>query len=376
MNVTKEFEKWAKGFSGCNGGNLHGALWFCGIEWGMGKDHEIGEELARNVSKPPQIYESAEDILKNATTGKPYPYGIKLIKLITAIRGGSVSDYRRVASGTPFPFHRDSDFFQLNLFPVAFKEVDPQLWIDKYKTAIGLPTRDAYVRWCRENRFPQMRSWVEKGKPKLIVGIGAGRERKPDFKEAFGFTAAWENEETIEGKKLVWMRNGKAILAIIPFLGYQNGLLNTDQLVEAFGERLGAILNGQEGAARSRTTFTQPRATRRVVRIPPTPKTVAQVPAPIGTAGWGLTFGSALGSDAMRINRRLCDVPKTIAEICTGTAHDRLGPQVKEARAREHLKWHWEGNSGAARAPEVAHVCIGAHEGFPRALLPAGVNEA
>jgi len=49
-----------------------------------------------------------------------------------------------------------------------------------------------------------MWSWVEKAKPKLIVGVG--RSRKADFKAAFGFTDARETDETIVGRKLVLMR--------------------------------------------------------------------------------------------------------------------------------------------------------------------------
>src|SRR2546428_1622269 len=159
MNVTRDFERWATAFSGCNGGNLHGAIWFCGIEWGTGKDHEIGEELRKNVSKPQQIYQSLEDISKNAATGKLYPYGVKLIKLIRAMRLSD--DYT-----TPFPFHRQAQFFQLNLVPIAFKEVDTQLGIDRHRMATGLPARDAHVQRGREYRLPQMRSWVQHGNPK------------------------------------------------------------------------------------------------------------------------------------------------------------------------------------------------------------------
>lgn len=109
-NVSPDFATWAKGFSGCNGGNLHGAIWACGIEWGTGKDHEISRELRDNVSNPPQIYRSLEDIIR-------YPYGIKLIKLITAM--GLPGRYTN-----QFPFHPKSQFFQLNLFPIAFKSVN------------------------------------------------------------------------------------------------------------------------------------------------------------------------------------------------------------------------------------------------------------
>jgi hypothetical protein len=84
---------------------------------------------------------------------------------------------------------------------------------------------------------------MQEGQPKLVIGVG--RSHKDDFQKAFGFNGA-ENEESIEGGKLVWASNGKAIFAVIPFLGFQNGLLNSDQLLQAFGERLGAILHGHD----------------------------------------------------------------------------------------------------------------------------------
>ena len=231
MNPTKRFETWAQGFSGCDGGNLHGSVWFCGIEWGMGKDHDLETELDLSVSEPPQIYETPSEILN-------YPLGIKLIKLITAMRGGAVHDYHRVAYETPYPFHRDSDYFKLNLFPVAFRKVDPKLWVEKYRAATGLSTRDEYLQWCQENRFPKMRSWMERGRPELIVGVGSSCSS--EFQSAFGFPGVG-TEETIEDRKLLWMSNGNAVLAVIPFLGpFQ---LDSDRRIQAFGERLGALRN-------------------------------------------------------------------------------------------------------------------------------------
>lgn len=116
MGVTPAFERWSKGYSGCDGGNLKGEVWFCGIEWGLGKEHPIDEELKVDRSKVPQEYASSEVILK-------YPnVGIRLIKLITAMRGGSVQNYDYVARETPFPFHKRSQYFKLNLFPVACKD--------------------------------------------------------------------------------------------------------------------------------------------------------------------------------------------------------------------------------------------------------------
>jgi hypothetical protein len=76
-------------------------------------------------------------------------------------------------------------------------------------------------------------------------------------------------------------------------------------------------------------------------------KTVMKVPTRAGAPGWGLTFGSVPGTAAMRVNCQLCDVPKMIAEICAGTAQDAWGPKsVDASRARDHLKWHLDGNTG------------------------------
>src|SRR3990172_9532296 len=73
LNVTPEFEKWARGFSGCDGGNPKGSIWLCGIEWGLGKEHSLEEELRTPVSEPPQIYKSSEDVLKSPE-GRTYPF--------------------------------------------------------------------------------------------------------------------------------------------------------------------------------------------------------------------------------------------------------------------------------------------------------------
>ncbi len=54
MNPTIRFKTWGKGFSSCDGGNLHGSVWFCGIEWGAGKEHGLEQELNDSVSDPPQ----------------------------------------------------------------------------------------------------------------------------------------------------------------------------------------------------------------------------------------------------------------------------------------------------------------------------------
>jgi hypothetical protein len=74
------------------------------------------------VSEPPQIYETADDIFRDRDSGRHYPYGIKLMKLIAAMRGKTVSGYQRVAYEMPFPFHRESDLFPVESIPDRFQE--------------------------------------------------------------------------------------------------------------------------------------------------------------------------------------------------------------------------------------------------------------
>jgi hypothetical protein len=240
MNATPKFEKWGKGFSGCDGGNLQGSVWFCGIEWGTGKDHPLETELNLSVSEPLQIYETADDIFMDRASGRRYPLGVKLTKLIAAMRGRSVSEYRSVAYENPFLFHRRSDYFKMNLYPVAFRNVDAKLWVDQYQRLTGLATRDQYLQWCRKHRFPQMQSWVNRGQPKLVVGIGT--TFSDDFFAAFGATGR-RNHERVNDANLVWSNtnSGNTRIAVIPFLGYQKGSLNSDRLLQSFAERLAVI---------------------------------------------------------------------------------------------------------------------------------------
>lgn len=235
--MNDDFVKWAMSFSGCDGGNLYGQVWFCGIEWGGEDEHPLKEEIKVPVHDPPQRYNEAGDILR-------WPnYGVRLIKLITAIRGGRVEDYRSVACAMPFPFERSSDYFKLNLYPIAFASVASRHWESEYRELTGIETLNGYLRWCRQYRFPQIRSWVARGQPKLVVGIGLGE--RLNYISAFGATDV-RGPEKVDNHGSLWrakINGGRGHLAVTPFLGYQQGSLSTDAQLQAFGVRLGEILS-------------------------------------------------------------------------------------------------------------------------------------
>jgi hypothetical protein len=156
--------------------------------------------------------------------------------------GKPVNRYCRVLTQRPFPFHRTSHFFKLNLFPIAFQGINKRVWGKDYSTCSGFQTPDGYLEWCRNFRFPRMRAWAKRWRPKLI--IGAGSTFKADFKRAFGFEAARETKEDINGAKLVWMSRDATVLAVIPSLARPGrGLLSNPADFQACGKRLRALLD-------------------------------------------------------------------------------------------------------------------------------------
>jgi hypothetical protein len=185
------------------------------------------------VSSPPQVYKEPSTILR-------YQAGIKILKLIAAMRGLPVQDYEKVAYESPFPFHKDSNFFKLNLFPVAFRDISPSRWTLEFAEATGLATKKDYEDWCVNHRFPEIRSWTSQGHPQLVVGLGL--THADNFCRAFPFEGE-TREEGILDRRLVWVSNGANTLAVTPALSSPSGL-NSDQLLQAFGARLARFMVG------------------------------------------------------------------------------------------------------------------------------------
>ena len=342
MAVDPEFAKWAKGFSGCDGGNLEGSIWLCGIEWGLGKSHTLKEELQEDVTRPPQKYKNADDV-RRPPGGRPYPFNTMFLKLVAAMRGWPLEKYKAIANEEPFPFHRESDYFKLNLFPVAFPEVDPALW-KQYSAETGLSSRAEYLQWCRENRFPKIRNWVKQGQPKLIVCVGLSCIE--DFHSAFGISGKRHEETPIQGRRLVWFADDTTTLAVVPF-PTQSGL-NSDQSIQAFGRRLSDIVGMKQ--ERDCSPSPAPRASNVASR------------ALSATDGWNATYSEPQsGAQTEFIEKALSDVPRTADEIAT-IANFIAGRDVVEpARVTGHLKYHHKTmgkhlrRGRQSRMPEIQH---------------------
>lgn len=206
------------------------------VEHGLQACAEGGTRKAGREA--PQRYKRPEDVLWRPEGGS-HPFNQMFLKLVVAMRGRDVQEYMSLLDETPFPFHKESDFFKMNLFPIAFPADEDELWTEEHTAATGLASKPAYREWCRESRFPRIRSWVRRGRPRLIIAVGLARE--DEFQRAFDLQGA-NRDEWIEGARLRWMSDGRTILAVVPFPHSSAGL-NSNSRIQAFGERLSELLH-------------------------------------------------------------------------------------------------------------------------------------
>ena len=235
IKVKDEFTKWAKGFSGCDGGNIDGPIWICGIEYGG------NEELTFSDVSQPKYYSSDDD--REKLIHGTQRYNVKALKLYSAILGHDVSSYRNVALENKF-LDKDSDLFKLNLYPIPFKKDKDDLWTREKYDQTGLPTKSIYRAWCQLYLFDEIRKWAKKHSPKLIIATGISYYN--EFIMAFGGIDTVHNaeikKEKILDRELLWLKinDDRTILAITPFLGGRYGL-NSDELLEQFGKDISNI---------------------------------------------------------------------------------------------------------------------------------------
>ena len=245
IKAKTEFKEWAEGFSGCDGGNLKGPIWFCGIEYGG--DESEGSLKFEKLEEPPEITEAYRlEFVK-------YQYNQKVLKIYAAMLNRELKDYRDlcIKEGA---FAKDSELFKLNLYPIAFHNDSDSLWEKWLCEKTGFPTKPIYRAWCQINRFKFFYDLVQKYSPKII--IGTGRAYKNDFLIAFGgIDNVFENSgnikaENIDDSRLSFeyaiVNNGKTILVISPFLGGRYGL-SSDVQIESFGRKISEICDQHFG---------------------------------------------------------------------------------------------------------------------------------
>ena len=238
MSISKRFENWALGYSGCDGGDIGGpsspSTWVCGIEWGGGHTPEaLATHMEEDATQPPSGY-------INWMENLAYIFNWQAMKLLSAINGGPVSEYKKFAETVqPFVEGRRG-YFKMNLYPIGFKDTSHSRWHNQFADITGLEEKSDYLAWCSEYRFPQIRRWAASAKPKLILCLG--KSYAAEFKAAFHDIEAEFNHESIDDRDLFWSENSHgSLVVVIPFMVNRNGLVRNVS-IQKFGARISQLL--------------------------------------------------------------------------------------------------------------------------------------
>lgn len=245
--VNAIFEKWATGFSGCDGGDIgtpqRTSIWFCGIEWGGG--HPADEQallqlFAQDVRVPAEGYTN--------TYGQPdwkenlaYIFNWQAMKLLSAINGGIISEYKLFAEKVR-PFAKGKKgYYKMNLYPLAFRSTSHQLWQEAFAKATGFEKKQDYIEWIGLRRLPIFKSWVQTYAPKLIVC--AGITYSSEFRRAFVDEGLEFNHEIIDERELHFVVNKNGtIVVVIPFMVNRYGLTRNTS-IQKFGDRIRELMH-------------------------------------------------------------------------------------------------------------------------------------
>jgi len=250
MMINNDFIKWAQSFSGCDGGNINGKIWLCGIEWGGG-DYSIEldfqkETLLMNSSIPHRTPEDRNKILRNENRRSTYDINAyKLLSVIHEEKSLKMIDYRAWVNRVK-PFEENSDYFKLNLYPISFKTTNDALWNENWKQKTGIENKYLYRLSCWKYRFPIFKELVNTYNPQLILCVG--KSYTTDYLLAFeglekiNFSGNIKTE-SIENDELLWLNinNNQTILCITPFLTNAGNLVGNDK-ISKFGIKISEIL--------------------------------------------------------------------------------------------------------------------------------------
>lgn len=244
--MNDNLKRWARSFSGCDGGFIKANTWLCGIEWGAGSKDDYYEytlplEIKNGEVKPTTNTHDWEESIS-------YRYGVNFAKLYTAINNGNVCNYKDVVSMS------GNELFKLNLYPIAFDSTDHALWkkhgIDKIT---GFETKHLFNTWCFFNRFPFFSNLRKIHQPKLIICTGI--DYLKDFLMFFGGeesikklntdTITPNSKENQHDRRYFWLKlDEDTLMIVIPFFTGRYGL-NSNYLLQEMGNRIQQLIEHQ-----------------------------------------------------------------------------------------------------------------------------------
>jgi hypothetical protein len=159
-----------------------------------------------------------------------------------ALKGRDDFENSEIFLDTERCFRKDSDYFKLNLYPLAFRNDSHEQWMPWHTKRTGLDNKESYRQWCAKKRFPVFRKWVREFSPKLIICTGVG-----ECESFFGaFTGGEARQSCSAGNKPISYaitNEGRTLVVVTYFLSGPQGL-NSDAAIRATGEKLGELSGG------------------------------------------------------------------------------------------------------------------------------------
>jgi hypothetical protein len=216
-------------FDGCEGGDAgtptNPSIWLFGVEPGWSKSDQARTDTPKN---PLDDGYSIETQLQ-------WPYNRNAFKLLAAINGVLVSQFREFASKHQ-PFVQGSKgYFKGNLYPYACNNVGH--WPQDAVEETGLTSKAEYQKWCNEHRWPTVKGWVDEHQPALFIGVG-NTFRSQFASSVFGRSIELESHKiTVNGhsKKVYFGQSDGRKLAVIPHLSGGSNGLNSNEAIEKTG---------------------------------------------------------------------------------------------------------------------------------------------
>jgi hypothetical protein len=230
-------------FDGCDsdnpGNSEYPAVWLFGIEHGS-----LPVRNGESVATPTHDMQMGNNY--SIETQLTYrPYNQRAFKLLAAMNGNPVSNFREFAHEyQPFVRGLNDEFkeklyFKGNLYPYACHDVNE--WSDDVKSQVGL-TKNEYRQWCKEHRFPIIKQWVDKYQPKLFIGVGI--TCRNEFSLAVFGKEVDLNQKiiTVNGrdKKIYYFVDGIRKLVVVPHFVGRHGL-NSDKSLQETGEFIAGL---------------------------------------------------------------------------------------------------------------------------------------
>ncbi len=221
----------------CDGGDpgtpARPTTWLFGIEPGWSLSDQTADASAKPVDPAHLVLLDRYAVELQLT----WPYNRNAFRLLAALAREKPEEYRDFALRVR-PFERGSiGYFKGNLFPEPFNNVHQ--WDDKARELTGFDTKGEYQVWMRTSRFAVIRTWIERCRPRVVIGTGLTFLN--DFLAITNTSTAPEVfhfEVNGHPKRMFVTTSGTVPVAVVPHLSGGPHGLNSNRAIQLAAERI------------------------------------------------------------------------------------------------------------------------------------------